>query len=239
MEITPEMYLDVASLELHGPDALNKPAETPSAPAPSDDIFAVQQQLLDAERVGNHLAVQQLSMRLDDLLAGISPEQPSEDTAEQESTDEPSEAHESSSEADEIDVTTTELYQQIGEAVGAQKADETFSYMNDNASQEEISEFLEQLKAGDQEAISTFQAAQQAMEQGITIDGSVETTAFDSDTAFLIEDRFGENGVQIVDLNRRLLAGEITQVQVKRAVMSNPSLLADCLKAKAANLISF
>lgn len=250
MEVTPEMWMNTEAVELYGPGAIQTPqqqlanqAESSSAPEPSQDIFAVQQQLLQAEAQGNHLAVQQLSMRLDDMLSGMTaaPKVDAEGTTDEPSgrASERSETPESPSEDDEIDLRQSDLFQQINEAHGPQKADEVHSWMNDNLSESELGDYMSQLQAGDAEALQAFQAAKSAIDQGVQLSAEVEASAFDDNTAFLIEDRFGANGTKIVQLNQQVASGAISQSQLKRMVISDPSLLADAIKAKAAGLISF
>ena len=240
MEVTPDMWMNTEAVELYGPSVIKTPqqqlvAESSSANnEPSPDIFAVQAQLLQAEAQGNHLAVQQLSMKLDDMLANDIKD------AEAINTDEPSKAPESPSEVDEIDVTTSDLYIQINEAHGPQKADEVHGWMNDNLSESELGDYMSQLKEGSAEALQAFQAAKSAIDSGVEInDAEAEVSSIDDNTGYLIADRFGANGERILELNRQLVSGQLSVDQLKRQVISNPSLLADAIKAKAAGLISF
>ena len=227
MEITPEDYLPVEALELHGPSAIEPkpPADAPAA----NDIFSVQERLFKAEASGDHLAIHRLSIQLDDMLAAV-PNQGAEESS--------SEAPEGPSEVDEIDVRQSDLYLQINDAVGQEKADNVHSWMNENLSEDEVSDYLTQLTEGNQEAIQAFQAAQQAMDQGVGLDSDDPTSIPDAEQEQLV-DHFGDNGQKLVEMNKALMAGSASITDLKRLVMSDPSLLADAFKAKAMNLISF
>ena len=222
------MYLDVSALELHGPSAIQQKAPE-AAPAANESIFDVQERLLKAEATGDHLAIHRLSMQLDDMLAAV-PNQGAEESS--------SEAPEGPSEVDEIDVRQSDLYLQINDAVGQEKADNVHSWMNENLSQDEVSDYLTQLTEGNQEAIQAFQAAQQAMDQGVGLDSDDPTSIPDAEQEQLV-DHFGDNGQKLVEMNKALMSGSASITDLKRLVMSDPSLLADAFKAKAMNLISF
>ncbi len=149
----------------------------------------------------------------------------------------PQEAPEEPLESD-VDVSFSEVYRDITATVGADEADAVHEYMNDNSSQEEIADYMAYLKAGDQEAVAVFQAAKIAKDAGYEAE-DYEASAITEETHNELVARFGDEGDQILELNRQLMAGQITDSQMRAKVIGDPNLLRTCLAAKAAGLLTF
>lgn len=136
------------------------------------------------------------------------------------------------------DVSLSEIYRDITATVGAEEADATHAFINSNATEEELSEYLGLLKSGSQEAVAIFQAAKEAKDAGYedTID---EYYPLSEDSSAQLIDRFGGSGQDIVTLNQQLMSGQITDIQMRAQVLRNPSLLRTALEARSMGLIAF
>ena len=168
--------------------------------------------------------------------------QPTQNATQQVIKEEPiSEPQEAPEEpvADDVDVSFSEIYRDITASVGAEEADAVHEFMNNNSSQEEIADYMEYLNAGDQEAVALFQAAKIAKDAGYESSGEIESTGLTEESMTGLLDRFGDVGGEIIDLNSKLVNGELSAAQMKVAVMSDPSLLRVCLQAKELGYIHF
>ena len=238
-ECSPEQYLNIGDVELYGPSAIRLPGqpEKPEAqPLPTNPL-EIQQQLFEAQRRNDHVAIQHLSMALDDSLANVFEEK----TQPKEEIESPAPNPSEEEQEPQSDVSESEIYREIHNAVGTEEADSVHSWMNDNFDEEEIGSYLQLIKDGDQEAIGVFQAAQRAMKNPeLAPDTSIEeyTQLDDSQSAELV-DRYGDAGEQMIQLNRQFIAGEITQAQMIQQVLSDPALAQAAMNAKANNLLTY
>ena len=235
MQINPEDYLNVGDVELLGPSAVRLPGQPEKAeaqPLPTTPL-EIQQQLFEAQRRGDHVAIQQLSMALDDSLTQVFEEktQPKEQVEDRaQDVEEPS-----------TDVTESEIYQEINNAVGQETADAVHSWMNSTFDEEEVGQYLQLIQDNDQEAIGIFQAAQRAMKNPeLAPDSSIEEyTQFNEDTSTELVTRYGDAGTQMIELNKQFISGQISQAQMIQAVLSDPELTQAAMDAKANNLLTY
>ena len=235
-QCNPEDYLNVGDVELLGPSAVRLPGqpEKPEAkPLPTNPL-EIQQQLFEAQRRNDHVAIQQLSMALDDSLTNVFEEMTSQPKEQVESPAQDVEEPKS-------DVSESEIYREIHNAVGQEQADAVHGWMNEHFEEEEIGSYLQMMQEGDQEAIGVFQAAQRAMANPeLAPDSSLEEyTQLDESQSAELVDRYGDAGTQMVELNKQFISGQITQAQMIQAVLSDPALAQAAMDAKANNLLTY
>lgn len=138
----------------------------------------------------------------------------------------------------DVDVSFSEVYRDITATVGAEEADAVHEFMNNNSSQEEIADYMGYLQEGSQEAIAVFQAAKIAKDAGYEAD-DVEASSITEDISTELYARYGDDAHSMMELNRQLVSGQITEGQMKMKVLSDPQLLRSCLDAKKRGYLSF
>ena len=237
MQINPEDYLNVGDVELLGPSAVRLPGapeKVEAQPLPTNPL-EIQQSLFEAQKRGDHVAIQQLSMALDDSLTQVFEDktQPRQEEVRAEDTPD--------AEEPSADVTESEIYREIHNAVGQEEADSVHSWMNDTFDEEEVGQYLQLMQDNDQEAIGIFQAAQRAMKNPeLAPDTSIEEyTEFNTDTSTELVTRYGDAGEQMIQLNKQFISGQISQAQMIQAVLSDPELTQAAMDAKANNLLTY
>lgn len=243
-EITPEMYLDVDALELHGPSALSNQSASPS-PAPNlNDIDQVQQALFAAQRREDHAQISLLSTRLDDLLAATptgKPEAAPEPLAE--APESPQETPEPSSEDKALieSFEASEVLLDLNNTVGEEVVGQVHDWANEHLPEDQLRNYMKMVSSNDPEAVGAFQAMQTLSQQEDAAPDpeGVQPEAFDEDTSSQLVDRFGDMGQVMVMLNQKVTAGEVEWKDVQQFVMSRPQLMQAAVEAKKLGLLNY
>lgn len=234
MEITPDQYLNLDNVEMYGPSSIrlaNEPA--PVAETQPTTVDEVATALRQAQQRGDHGAIGLLSAQLDSLVANSSA--PTNQVAAEATSDAPEAPQEPVE-----DVRQSDLYQEINAVQGQQEADRVHGWMNENFSQEEVSDYLSAMSSNDQEAIAVFQSAQNMMKDAaFAPSADLDYSPFNDTQAHALTDAFGEQGQELLDLNKQLLSGALTERQMQKHVLSNPALMRVAMQAKAQGLINY
>ena len=243
MEIKPEAYLDVSALEMVGPNAyrqqqqaIQSQAEPSSSTSPDAELHALQQQLHQAQRTGDTSQIERLSHQLDSQLAAL--HQPSQIDPQA-----PSKASPVQSTQEELNAryTASEVHSELKGKHGVDEVNRVHSWANDNLTEDELGAYLGLIGSDDPEALLAFESLKQmASDESLAPDpDGVEYASFDESQASALVERYGDHGEIMVNLNRQYLAGQITEQQMQRAVLSDPSLAMSVFSAKAQGLISY
>lgn len=234
MEITPDQYLDLSNVDMFGPSSIKPLGYQQPAPAPApttvDEVAAA---LRQAQLNGDHGAIGLLSVQLDDLVANFTA--PNQQQPQKPVSDAPK-----APEEPVADVRQSDLYQEINAVQGQEEADKVHSWMNENFSEDEVADYLTAVNSNDQEAIAVFQSAQNMMKDvAFAPSEDLEYTSFNESQAHALTDAFGEQGQELLSLNQQYLSGAITERQMQKHVLSNPSLMRVAMEAKAQGLINY
>nr|BDD46738.1 hypothetical protein 9 [bacterium] len=232
--------MPISDLDFYGPNVLNKPEQT-QAPVQSDDIFAVQEQLLKAEQMHDHMAVQRLSMRLDDMLSGMPTEAPQEPVQEHVDISEDVVEQPEEGESEEVvdDAFASSAFNRsLVNELGEDGANEIYEIINNTGDGELISAFMESAQTDGNYAGMLTDWARNVQAAGATPSADVTAVAFDSaqEQAIRSSSEFGD---EIMALNTAVTSGQMTKAQLFQQVMQNPGLMAEAVRLRDANLISF
>lgn len=244
MQINPEDYLDVEALEFLGPNALKQQQQvppTPAAPVPTEGperIFAIQEQLFAAQRSGNNAQITLLSMQLDDALQS-QPQAAPQGTPEASGEEKELPKTTSSQEQLEADYNASEVKAELTNKFGPAEVNRVHEWANENLSEEELGEYLGLIGSDNPEAILAFDSLK-TMASDSRLAPSVEeyTTFSDQETHALIS-QYGDHGEIVVNLNNQYMSGQITESEMKRAVLSDPTLALSVFQMKRDGLIDF
>ena len=241
MQINPEDYLPVDDYVLRGPSALQAPSQ-PASPVSQEpaSLDSVHQALMAAERRGDYGQVGILSAQLDDLLSQVPTTAPS---SSQEPSQEPSGTTQEASTQEEVDASynASEVKQALNGTHGAEEVNRVHAWCNDNLSDEDLSEYLGLIQSDDQEALVAFQSLQKLASNAHYAPESegVEYESFSDEGVNTLISNYGDHGETMVRLNQQFLAGQITQQQMQRAVLSDPMLAMSVFDAKSKGLITY
>lgn len=237
----PEDYLDLDSLELLGPSAVSLKSDQPAplaAPEPQT-IDDVANALRQAQLRGDQGQIGVLSLQLDDMLSGkpseapVSPqEQPKEvvDTNTPEADEEPSE--------EQPELLESDFNRALVNQLGAAKVDALYETVNNCGDEDVIEAFMESVQGDGQYANEVLDWARLATDAGATPDPEAEYSTFSEEniTAIRNESPYAD---EIIALNQKLNSGEISQAQLFQQVLQDPALMAEAVKLRNANIISF
>lgn len=241
MEITPEMYLNLDGLEMHGPSSIRRADEpAPVADAQPTSVDEVADALYQAQRRGDHAQVGLLSAQLDGLVQGLStaPQEPvvANDPTTPEETLEPSEEL---TEPSEDTYTESDFNRSLVNELGSDKVNQLYEVINSCEDEDVIQAFLESSQGEDHTyANELIDWARLATDAGATPDPEAEYSSFSEEniTAIRNESPYAD---EIISLNQKLNSGEISQAQLFQQVMQDPALMAEAVKLRNANIISF
>ena len=236
MEVKPEDYLNLDTLELYGPDAV-KPQAAPVA-ANTNTLESIQQSLFQAQRNGDNAAIGLLSSQLDSLLAATTTSPDVAPEAPQAPEDKPED--DLSQEDLETLYKSSEVRQELYGKYGKEEVDSVHTWLNGFAEKDELSSYIALLANDDPEALLTYESLRKmAGDESIQPDQVVEYQGFDGSQSQQLLEEFGDHGQTMLDLNTQYLAGQITQTQMQRAVLSDPALAMSVFQAKAQGLITY
>ncbi len=239
MRIEPSDYLDLDSVELHGPSAIRFKGEEAPAPSPAPTtVDGVAAALREAQLRGDHGQIGILSVQLDDLIAGApspSSKAPQEPVAE-ETIDSSGEQLEPSEDAPEL--LESDFNRSLVTELGADKVDEIYSAINNCGDDEIIASFMDSVDGDGSYANEVVAWAKQAADAGATPTADASFNAFDEETINSVQNNsaFAED---IINLNRLVSSGQLSKAQLYQQVMQDPGLMAEAVKLRNANIISF
>ena len=234
MEVTPEMYLNLDNFEMHGPSSIRPQGEPEPAPQQQPQtVDEIATALRKAELAGDHAGVQLLSVQLDDALAGVPAAAPESSSATEEESTEAKEAP-----SDE-DFHESFFHQNLVREVGdTEEVNALYSIINDSADQETISAFFESAQGDGKYASEVVSWARNVQQANAVPDVSIEAQGFSEGQASELL-AASEYGSEILALNNAVVSGQISQQEMFMQVVQNPSLMAEAVRLRNANLISF
>ena len=241
MQVNPEDYLNVEALDFLGPNAIKPQPELPTPVAPAaNDVFAIQEALHDAQRRGDMSQITRLSIQLDEALSAKPVEAPS---ASSEAPGEEKELPKTTASQEQLEerYNASEVKAELTSKFGEAEVERVHSWANDNLTQEELGEYLGLIGSDDPEAVIAFDSLKtMASDPALAPDpDGVEYTAFSNDETHALISQFADHGEIVVNLNQRYLSGQITEAEMKRAVLSDPQLALSVFQMKREGLISF
>ena len=238
MQVNPEDYLNVEALELLGPNAIKPQVELPTPTAPADDVFAIQEALHDAQRRGDVSLITRLSIQLDDALSAKPVEAPS---ASSEAPGEEKEAPKTTASQEELDAryNASEVKAELTSKFGAEEVNRVHEWANENLSDEELGEYLGLIGDDNPEAVLAFDSLKTMAGDPDLAPSVDEYQAFSQEDTNALISQYGDHGEIVVNLNQRFLSGQITESEMKRAVLSDPQLALSVFQMKREGLIDF
>ena len=254
MEIKPEDYLNLDSLDMYGPASIRFKGEEAPAPSPTPTtVDGVAAALREAQLRGDHGAIGLLSIQLDDLVNNTpathaqsrvsdaqvvssdtqeAPQQPElkEDTDSSCDTDEPAE--------DAPELLESDFNRSLVAELGSDKVDAIYTTINNCGDDEVIASFMDSVDGDGVYANDVIEWAKQAADAGATPTGEASFSAFD-DAAIANIQNNSAYAEDIINLNKLVSSGQMTQAQLYQQVMQDPGLMAEAVKLRNANIISF
>lgn len=255
IRIEPADYLDLDGLEMYGPGQHPTQPQQQAAPVAAppvqqqqqtsngdEHIFALQRQLFEAQRNGDHARLGVLQVQMDEALQGLTG--PSQEAP---NAGQPQQQQQQPSEDDPVDqqkldqkYAESQVRQDLINKYSAEEVQRVHDFANQTLSEDEVMDYIELLYNDSPEAIMAFDSLKQMADNpAIAPEAAVEYTAFDQGQASELEARFGDLGREMVILNQQFLSGQITRADMQRHVLSDPALTMACFQAKAAGLITY
>ncbi len=240
MRIEPSDYLDLDSAELLGPSAVRLKGEEAPAPSPvPNTLDEVASALRQAQLQGDQGQIGLLSVQLDQLLNQTAP------TTTQKAPQQPEEEKvtDSSGENDGASEEPTELLQSdfnrsLVAELGDTKTDEIYTAINNCGDEEIIASFMDSIDGDGVYANEVVEWAKLASDAGATPTGDATFGAYD-DAAIANIQNNSAYADEFINLNRLVSSGQLTQAQLYQQVMQDPGLMAEAVKLRNANIISF
>jgi len=246
MRIEPSDYLDLDSVDLLGPSAIKFKGEEAPAPSPApSSVDEVAAALREAQLRGDHGQIGILSVQLDDLVAGTPSPSPSRVSDAHKAPQEPvaEETIDSSGDNDEPSEEPTELLESdfnrsLVAELGSDKVDEIYTTINNCGDDEVIASFMDSVDGDGSYANDVIAWAKQASDAGATPTGEATFRAFDEESIASIQNS-SAYAEDIINLNRLVCSGQLSRSQLYQQVMQDPGLMAEAVKLRNANIISF
>ena len=240
MRIEPSDYLDLDSVELHGPSAIRFKGEEAPTPTPvPTSIDEVASALRQAQQQGDHGQIGLLSVQLDQLLnqTAPTPTQTAPQQPEQEEvTDSSGEEQEPSEEP--VELLDSDFNRSLVAELGSEKVDSIYTTINNCGDDEVIASFMDSVDGDGSYAYEVIEWAKQVSDAGATPTGELSFDAFD-DAAIANIQNNSSYAEDIINLNKLVSSGQMSQAQLYQQVMQDPGLMAEAVKLRNANIISF
>ncbi len=243
----PEDYLDLSSLEMHGPSSVRFKGEEAPTPSPAPNTLdEVSSALRQAQLQGDQGQIGLLSVQLDQLLnqtaptptqsrvsdAQTAPQQPEVEDVDKGSgeNDEPSE--------EPTELLESDFNRSLVAELGDTKTDEIYTAINNCGDEQVIAGFMDSIDGDGVYANEVVEWAKLASDAGAAPSGDATFGAYD-DAAIANIQNNSAYAEDFINLNRLVSSGQLTQAQLYQQVMQDPGLMAEAVKLSNANIISF
>lgn len=240
MEIKPEDFLDLSNLEMYGPSSVRFKGEVAPTPSPTPtSLDEVATALRQAQLKGDHGQIGILSNQLDQLVnqTATTTTQQAPQQLEGEEVDKGSgETDEASEDAPEL--LESDFNRSLVAELGGTKVDEIYTTINNCGDDEIISSFMDSVDGDGSYANEVIEWAKLASDAGAVPSADATSGAFDEASIADIQNN-SAYADDIINLNRLVSSGQMTQAQLYQQVMQDPGLMAEAVKLRNANIISF